>query len=277
MNVTNVTDVMNEIEEQGYAVVELLSERELRLLERAFLGLEPPPAAGFRSTLVHGDPARRKAVDTVLRAILGPRLDEHIAGFAPVVCSFATKPPGGEPLPLHQDWTFVDEQRHASLGIWCPLADVDESNGCLAVIPGSQGLAREPRVAMAPPLYPELVREGHRRLRSIPMRAGQAMIFDQRLFHASGPNRSGNVRVAATAVAVPCGAPLRHYCFLGRAPDDSEALLAEIFAVDEDFFVSHPWGSPPQAYPSLGLVRIAPGSHTPLLEQQRVRARRHDG
>ena len=37
-------------------------------------------------------------------------------GFAPVVCSFATKPPGGEPLPLHQDWTFVDEQRHARRG-----------------------------------------------------------------------------------------------------------------------------------------------------------------
>lgn len=255
-----MTSVMHEIETRGYAVVSLLAEPERALLQRAFERLEPRPVDGFHSTLLHADPARRTAVDAVLRALLAPRLGELLPGFGLVVCSFAAKAPGGGggSLPLHQDWSFVDEDRHPSLGIWCPLVDVDESNGCLAVVPGSHALAREPRVALAPPLRPQLVSDGYARLRSIPMRAGSAMIFDQRLFHASGPNDSGALRVAAAAVAVPRGAPLRHYCFHGR-DDGSDALLAEAFAVDEQFFVSHAWGTRPRAHPSLGRVRIAPG------------------
>ena len=255
------TSMIDEIEAQGYAVASVLSEPELALLRRAFERLEPARIAGFHSTLLHADPARRRAVDTVLRAILAPRLAELLPGLGLVVCSFAAKGPGdgGGSLPLHQDWTFVDEARYPSLGLWCPLVDVDEANGCLAVVPGSHRLARDPRAALAPPLRPELVRDGHPRLRSVPMRAGQVMVFDQRLLHASGPNGSHEARVAAAAVAVPTGAPLRHYCFRGRALDGSDAILAEVFEVDQEFFVTHAWGQRPRGQRSLGLVSIAPG------------------
>ena len=60
-------------------------------------------------------------------------------------------------------------------------------------------------------------------------------------------------------MAVPTGAPLRHYCFRGRALDGSDAILAEVFEVDQEFFVTHAWGQRPRGQRSLGLVSIAPG------------------
>jgi hypothetical protein len=42
-----------------------------------------------------------------------------------------------EMLPLHQDWSIVEEGQYSTLFVWCPLVDVSVRNGGIFALPGS--------------------------------------------------------------------------------------------------------------------------------------------
>lgn len=117
------------------------------------------------------------------------------------------KQPGPESLVCHwhQDEAFyaadevggtVSESR---MSVWIPLQDVDETNGCLRVVSGSQRWGIE--------AY-EFAGTGHCRRRilrsdlaeelaiSVPMAAGDCLFFSAFLWHSSRVNTSPQVRRA---------------------------------------------------------------------------------
>jgi ectoine hydroxylase-related dioxygenase (phytanoyl-CoA dioxygenase family) len=137
--------------------------------------------------------------------------------------------------------------------VWCPLVDVDERNGCLQVVKGSHATSHPPRAACTPFAYEHL--EPYLRehcLTAVPMKAGQAMLFDQRLFHCSPPNRDSADRVAATAVLAPRDVPLRYYHVIDRR----EPARLEVFEVEDRFFLTHVAGRRPDEGRSLGVLDI---------------------
>jgi beta-hydroxylase len=147
--------------------------------------------------------------------------------------SFLIKWPGpGSDLYLHRDTTYVDEDRHRSVSLWVALDDADDDlgNGPLLVLPGSH-TAEEYRGTNVVPTH----RDDDDRIRptmvSVPVRAGQAVVMDNRLLHASGPNRSDRPRVAAAGAVVPRGAELLHAVAL---PDG----LVGVTRVDDEFFAT---------------------------------------
>jgi ectoine hydroxylase-related dioxygenase (phytanoyl-CoA dioxygenase family) len=79
-------------------------------------------------------------------------------------------------------------------------------------------------------------------LTDVPLRAGQALLFNQRLFHCSGPNLSNTDRVAATAVLVPRDSTLRYY----HTNSDESGGGIEVFEVDPTFYTRHSIGSRPR-------------------------------
>ena len=157
-------------------------------------------------------------------------------------------------MPMHQDWSFVDEQRAASVGLWIPLTDVDLSTGCLQVVPGSHAFPHAPRAACTPFAYPQLVAQLKSEcLETVPMKAGQAMLFDNRLFHCSPANIGSAQRIAATAVIVPAGCTMRYYHLVDRdRPND-----VEVFEVPDDFFLYHTPGTRPRNSTSLGFIDLS--------------------
>jgi hypothetical protein len=137
------------------------------------------------------------------------------------------------------------------MSVWAPLVEVSDLNGCLVLVPGSHLVntgARAPGSTPAADSMQAYAQAGL--LRELPMRPGQAVVMDQRLLHASPGNRSGAVRVVATAVAVPAEEALRYY---HRSVVDDVALL-EGFAVDDDFHLGHPLGCRPECGTSLGVA-----------------------
>jgi hypothetical protein len=93
----------------------------------------------------------------------------------------------------------------------------------------------------------------------VPLQAGQAIIYDHSLVHATPPNLSGRTRVAANLVVVPQEAQLVH-CFL----DDSGPVpRCEVFAVSEEFFIHNDIGKRPEGVPSLGFIGLEVPSLTP--------------
>ncbi len=255
-NLTTQPDgIKARLAKDGFAVVDLLDRDDLQALGDAYRASPLPADAGFDSTILGSDVALRVAVDRAVRAVIEPRLRALIDGYRLAVCTFVVKRSGREDgeVPIHQDWSFVDETRHASFGVWCPLVDVDPTNGCLSVVKGSHAAGHPPRAACSSFLYPGLEELLRRRyLTDLPMRAGQAALFDNRLFHCSPPNRGGTDRVAATAIMVPTAARLRYYHMLDRR----HPHRVEAFDVADDFYLSHLVPGRPAAAVSLGVLDI---------------------
>ncbi len=122
---------------------------------------------------------------------------------------FITKMPERDPeaadaaadswIPLHQDDGYGRLEPPNDVTVWTALTDTDEENGCLVVAPGSHlgGLVDHDAAASNP-----LLREagaGERTLVSVPLAAGEAVLFSGLTLHGSGPNRSAEPRVGMHA------------------------------------------------------------------------------
>jgi ectoine hydroxylase-related dioxygenase (phytanoyl-CoA dioxygenase family) len=238
----------------GFVVVDLLEEHDLQALREDYRKLSVPPRPGFDSTILSSDPVLRAAVDAAVRHRIRAQVNRLLIDHRIAFCTFVIKAPGpdGE-VPIHQDWSFVDEGSHSSVGLWCPLVDVNHENGCLQVARGSHRFSSRPRAAFTPFAYPDLVpylrAQG---LSAIAMRAGQALLFDPRLMHCSPPNQTSAERVAITAVLVPSDVPLRYY----SVNDPRTPSHVEVFEVPDHFYLQHRSGSRPEQEVSLGIIDL---------------------
>ncbi len=113
-------------------------------------------------------------------------------------------------FPLHQDWSFVDENLHWSLNIWVSLFDLKKKGGQLHVLPGSHRLPNKLRGAGSLNFdYGPAEQFLKTKLVPIGLKAGQAILFFHSTVHGSEPNRRLKTRVIAAASAIPEKAPLQ--------------------------------------------------------------------
>ena len=133
------------------------------------------------------------AIAAALEPLLGPDIsfngDYHLR----------PKMPDSErtAFPLHQDSQYYGKaSQHAHIiTVWIPLVDVDEVNGCLFVIPGSNhwqlfDSARDENGNMRS--FEDIEARGTPV--PVPMRAGDILLFSNMTFHGSRVNRSDAVR-----------------------------------------------------------------------------------
>ncbi|HRW05046.1 MAG TPA: phytanoyl-CoA dioxygenase family protein [Caldilineaceae bacterium] len=132
-----------------------------------------------------------------IAAALEPQLGPHISFNGDY--HLRPKMPDSEltAFPLHQDSQYYGKpSQHAHIiTVWVPLVDVDERNGCLYVIPGSNRWE----------LF-ESARDVNQNMRSfvdveargtpipVPMQLGDILLFSNMTFHGSKVNRTDAVR-----------------------------------------------------------------------------------
>ena len=113
------------------------------------------------------------------------------------------KPGAQDEFPWHQDngYTFIEPQNY--LTVWIALTDATLDNGCPWIVPGLHRLGTL-RHWMTP--------LGWRCLEDAPdavpceVRAGSAVVFSSLTPHATGPNRTGEVRKSYIVQFAPDGA-----------------------------------------------------------------------
>lgn len=108
----------------------------------------------------------------------------------------------------HIDWQFVQEPEFAAFNVWAPLSSTIKLNGAIWVVPGSHRFTdakRGPNINIS---LPESLTE--QRV-DLPMRAGQALIYDTRLVHGSYPNLLPWKRIALASIVVPGAATVWHH------------------------------------------------------------------
>jgi hypothetical protein len=210
------------------------------------------------------DPTFRQHHNDRLKLIVNTKLATLLPDYRTALCTWYRKSPNSSTnaTQLYQDPSLTDETETLSYGIWCPLIDVTPENGCLSVVKGSHHLNSKPR-----PFYPfspfpydstlaSLIQD--RYLTHVPLKAGQAILYDKRLFHGASPNPQDQERVAFACLIAPENT-LTHFAYQESA--ESETL--ELFAVEDDFYNHYILGEKPQG-DGVTLIKTEPYTYDPL-------------
>ena len=131
-------------------------------------------------------------IKAVLQALLGPTVRLQTT-------KLNTKAPGGgAAVEWHQDWAFYPHTNDDLLAIGLILADVDEANGPLMVIPGSHKgptLDHTRNGVFAGAVDPADPLFDLSKAVTLTGRAGSMSIHHVRLLHGSAPNMSDRARL----------------------------------------------------------------------------------
>lgn len=162
--------------------------------------------ANYNTAADLSGPIRERAFRRVIAAFT-PSLDRYFHSYTCVVgllfIKRSTAVPAGH-IHLHCDPTLLpDESRQRHLNIWAPLVDVDETTGALWMVPGSHTVFAPVHSFSVPSQFAGIRETVVERGTCVPMKAGDLLVFDNRMPHFSRPNLGGADRPAAVLSIVP--------------------------------------------------------------------------
>lgn len=228
-------DLNKQFLEQGYVVIDLLDKvacnEALELCRKLHTNQTPEV---FFTTTHSFDFEYRKLCNDAITDFLLPKLKSVLYNYLPLHGNFMIKPKGdNSECGLHQDWTFVDENKFRSVNVWVALQDTNIDNGCIHVVPFSHKFLFPVRGRNIRTVYGEsisLIKENL--LKPVPIRAGQCVIFDSALLHYSPNNVSDKARIVVSLMFYPNDAQLIHYVY-----DKQNFSQVTKFLVEQEFFV----------------------------------------
>jgi hypothetical protein len=241
-------ELQAQLERDGYVTVPMLDEGEVAQLRASFveLGSAPgDPHLACHSSFHSYDRDYKLRVDTTVRSMLGPHLQQTFDHQRALPCNYIVKWPSGmSGFGLHQDLSLVDERHHRSVEVWVALDDTDADNGQLWMVPGSHDWIPTVRGihAFSSPFADVAQRIVAHHSRPVPIRAGEAVVFSHAILHFSLPNRTDQPRMVAITDLIPDEADHLHYFGDGQGDVD-------IYRIDDSFWTDNSpftlWKPPP--------------------------------
>lgn len=248
MSVLKAAALNAELAGKGYVIVPFLNPDEVAALKALFHEEMPATPDGFYATTHEQDAGFKQRISKAIHAILKRGFEEHLGQATPLGGALISKAPGEKSiLPLHQDWNIVDESRFRSYNVWIPLVDVNEFNGVVQVLEGSHDKEQTFRGPNLMPTLQGVSIAVLQEMKSLPMTAGQALIYDHALWHASPVNQSDELRLAAVFGVIPEQANMQFYY-----QDGNEVVE---YASNPEFFLS---GNPQEGPAGLTETRRIP-------------------
>lgn len=251
-----------DLDRDGFAVFPWLDDAEIDALARtvneAGAGVDLADVhipTRFRLSAFSNDAAFKERLYDRIYALLADRLEALLPGYVPLVVNVFEKHPesGYDPVPIHQNPSFVREPEHRSVSLWIPLQDVTRENGTLGVLPGSHGRFNLMRAGNMPHedvfdlVAPALETE---HFQPLDVRRGHAVALDDSIIHWSYPNVSAAPRIAVQLIMVPRAA--EHIYFYYN--DDTVRPSMDLYAVDRHFFFGFNCKARPEGLLKLGNV-----------------------
>ena len=239
------------LERDGYATLPLLDSNEVQRLRDSFEALGPAPGdprMACQSSFHSYDVGYKRAASDAVQAVLRPHLTETFDRQRALPSNFIVKWPSAmSGFGLHQDLTLVDEHEHRSVEVWVALDDTNELNGQLWMVPGShRWLPENIRGIQAFPFpFSQVTRRiiDHHAV-PVPVKAGEAVVFNHATLHFSLPNKTDDPRMVAICDLIPEEAQHLHYFGDGQGN-------VEVFEIDDSFWTDNNpftlWKPPPRS------------------------------
>lgn len=238
-------ELQRQFAEVGFVVVDLIDPATVFALRQRYDSMDHEQRTqfdwvnGFNTSIYDKRPQYRAEVFDLMQEHIGPVLEHVLDDYRIMFANFIVKDPHSDMVPPHVDWTFLDEQQFSSATVWCPLVDTTPANGTLGLVSGSHkriDFLRPSNVATYERC--ELAVADLEDRPVISMRAGQAIVMDNRVVHFSPPNTTDLDRVAVGCVVGPTEAELHHYWM----NEDSELMR---YQIDRSFYLNFVIGEPP--------------------------------
>ena len=211
---------------EGYVVVPFLEQADIHTLRDFFFENHAKDIPGFYATAHSTDIPFRKKMNDKIKAVFEKSITTYFHNCLALGGSYVVKSKSQEErLHPHQDWNIVDESKHRSFNIWVPLVDLNENNGAIRVVPGSHLWVdnfRGPNIPDQLGTYNESIWQ---HMQTLNMKAGEALIYDHRLFHASYPNKTDELGVATVFGMIPQGAQMYYFFGAGAAVNVYESSV----------------------------------------------------
>jgi hypothetical protein len=236
--------LQKQFEQKGYILVSsLLSGADISRLTELFTRFQSECTGPFHTSHFSTDVIYKKQTHDTIVDVVFPKVSSYLHDFSPLFGNFMVKNPDPTvTLDLHADWTYVDEFKYNSVAVWVPLIDVDAQNGCLGVIDGSHKVTNKIRGPLIRQSSRDHENEWEKRYgKLLPMKAGDAIIYNHALLHYSHANKTDKVRPALNLSLAPADALWIHYCQPEGATD------IEMYSVaNTDFYLYYDHFQRPQ-------------------------------
>lgn len=200
------------LEREGYVVVPFLNKAEVSILKETYLQNHPETKEGLYATAHSSSFEFKKKISDKILFEFQRALGETFFECRPLGGSYIVKYKGERGILFpHQDWNIVDEDIYRSFNIWVPLVDTSETNGALAVLPGSHKFVKSYRGVNIDDPFQKVSGYTWKNHTTVSMKAGEALIYDHRLLHASAVNETDEPRLAVVFGIIPDKADMRLY------------------------------------------------------------------
>ncbi len=215
-----------------YHISGFLNERDVEEMRKLYFDIEyTNQVNGFHRTLDMQNPDIKRKIYREIDRLVSERSKPLLYNYKYFLTSFMTKEPGADAFDIHQNWSFVEEDKFASLVLWIPLQDTDQRNGTMEVIPGSNNYPKWKRGNNIKWKYEDIKSELiESYLEAIDMKAGDAIIFDDATIHYTSPNNSKEPRIAIAQVMIPEESQPIFYNY------NEVEHVVEKYRIDKDFY-----------------------------------------
>ena len=252
----------SEFYEKGFLKQPMLSNDELKYLLTKIYKLKPDDnfkpknrSSDYHCTFLDTNVDYKLKANRLISEVFSPHIQKVLSGYRILSGNFYIKQPGGGKFEIHQNWTHTPEIKHTTLTIWCPLVNVDLTNGTIQIVPGSHKIT-EDIACVNVDYYFKNFEEAliEKYLKPVNLKAGEAIIFDDTLIHYSSQNNSQEPRLAIQIETIPEEMTPVIYHF----DKDKTEQGFEVFEVDFDYFVTenvNTMRERPSRLKSLGFVK----------------------
>jgi hypothetical protein len=226
------------LEEDGFVRVPFISAdgvQQLRdLFDKFYEGSVQPV---IFNTLEGAEADKRKQIHHEIVSICQQSLDRYLENYKVIIAMYFNKKPGEHgTVGIHNDPSMTYEEYH-HLGVWIPLVNSDEKNGAMNFVRGSHHFFRPYFAKTISTPYCNVEPLLDAAMECIPVKAGEALIFDNNAIHCTRLNLSDKPRMAVIIKVVDKDAP----CIsLFRNPLQNEGRI-EIIAQEDDYYLSAQW------------------------------------
>jgi hypothetical protein len=206
--------------QDGFVKIKMFSEQELTILKNYGSSKFPEDNKVFFSSSYLSDLTQKKEISDFIINTVHAKLTDYFINYKTIGAAFLIKGSGdNSEMPMHQDWSIVDEQTHEAINLWIPLIATNTVNGCLEVLKGSHKWNKDVRAPTIP-----FFLNGHQEklklhLEQQPTTLGEVIILNQAVIHYSKPNLSGTIRHAITVGLVSETAQLSIHYWNQKYPD----------------------------------------------------------
>lgn len=240
-----------QLQQNGYAIVPYLTASEVENLTQFFYKEHATLPEGMYASSHAPDFALRQRMNEKIKEVCSRALTNTFTNVSALGGTFMAKSKGQYgALHAHQDWNIVDERQYNSYNVWIPLVDVTKENGTIEILPHSHTLLHNIRGLNIPSSYDDVKEQVYQHLKPLNMKAGEALVYDHRLLHASGINQTNQPRLVIVYGVIPAQAEMRYYYGNGNN--------IEVYNCSPDFFFTQNINSGPVG---LALIETIPNNN----------------